>query len=92
MGRFRRLDEREEEYWIRCRDKEEAFNLMKQRREQMGIEDDRIPYYIRGRRLKTKREPVYNNGRLIRNQWGEERVYLDWVIAEQTDLFKGVEE
>ena len=90
MGRYRKLEEREEEFYVRARDKEDALHLLKERRTQMGIGDERIPYYIRGRKKRIKVDPVYHNGRLIRNQWGQERVYLDWDIAERTNAFKGL--
>ena len=91
MSRFRKLEQREEEYWMRCKDKVNAFNQIKQRREQMGNKDERIPYYVIGNRCTSREEPIYHNGRLIKNQYAQKRVYLDWVIAEQTDLFKGEE-
>ena len=69
MSRFRKLEQREEEYWLRCKDKVNAFNQIKQRREQMGNKDERTPYYVIGNRCKSKEEPIYHNGRLIKNQY-----------------------
>ena len=88
MGRYRKLEEREEEFYVRARDKEDALHLLNERRNQMGIGDQRIPYFIRGRKKRNKVDPVYNNGRLVRNQYGQERVYLDWDIAERTNAFQ----
>ncbi len=92
MGRFRKLDEQEERFFKSARDKHDALHLMNKRREQMGIGDDRVPYYLVGRKSKTKQSPIYNNGRLMTNQWGQKRVYLDWDIAERTNALLGFNE
>jgi hypothetical protein len=89
MSRYRKLEPQEQQFWMGARDKEDGLHLLNERRVRMGIGDDRVPYYIKGRKTKSKQEPVYNNGRLITNQWGQTRVYLDWDVAERTNALQG---
>mgnify|MGYP001163995931 CR=1 FL=1 len=82
MGRYRRMSKQEEIHFKRHRDKLEAVKDINDRREVEGNQHNEIPYYLQGRRREVQTAPLYNNGRLIRNQWGQMRKYLDWELAD----------
>ncbi len=82
MSRFRRMSKKEEIHFKRHRDKMQAVKDINDRREIEGNQQNAIPYYLQGSRQEEPTQPIYNNGRLIRNQWGQTRKYLDWELAD----------
>jgi len=82
------MDPQEERYFKKQIDKVKALNDIEIARQEENSPGKQIPYYLEGRRSSKQIDPVYLNGRLIQNQWGQKRVYADWKIADtQSSLF-----
>jgi len=82
MSRFRKMKPQEVAHWKRTKDKIRAVRDINRRREDEGDSPHGIPYYVTGARREEQMNPIYSNGRLLRNRFGQTRHYLDWEIAD----------
>ncbi len=82
MGRFRKMSKQEENHWKRTRDKVRAIRDIAKQKEEEDNKPNGIPYYLDGKKQQVETNPIYNNGRLLVNRWGQNRKYLDWEVAD----------
>ena len=72
--RYRKLDEYEEQIWMNATTPSEKLETYKYL---TRTEEDVIPYILGSKTSKSSMDRTYRGDRLLRNQYGQLRVYLD---------------
>jgi len=84
MGKYRRMNRDEELLFRSSDDKRFAFNEINEKNAREGGDPYAIPYYLTGRKSQDTTPPTYCSGRLHTNSSGQNRHYLDWIVAGES--------